>query len=336
MENVNQFIVKAAPEHQLADLPTLKFAYGRYEPIPNDINRRKHPKPITISSLLNPRELWERGTAKDFEVALKSYDLALKAVCIGKKKASSGHQLKELDEWGRTVLPELLRKRDEVVGSKGGRSWLEKEELVRIVNWIVLRGVYRPSKLRHSRMNRPELVREKTRRAYRILHYGNSVDPENQVFKPVPGYWDIINAVKVLCDGVRGVGPMAASAILNAYCPTIPFMSDEIVAVMPHLNGKKPQYTFEAYKALVKMLDAIAKRVGNGWTMATIEKAIWARAVCIRNGIREPEEQLTDVPVPRRKRKKEKDDEHKAKKKKTDEAAIVVVGVAQTAAVAQA
>ena len=72
------------------------------------------------------------------------------------------------------------------------------------------------------------------------------------------------------------VGPATASAILAPLYPAlVPFMSDELMAVVPGVV--KDQYTMTS---LTTLLEGVGARQAQSplktWTLADIEKALWS------------------------------------------------------------
>lgn len=64
-------------------------------------------------------------------------------------------------------------------------------------------------------MNRPELIREQSREAFRILRFGRHT--QEATGKPLLSFteqlneWDVQEAIKTISNGIRGVGPATAS-----------------------------------------------------------------------------------------------------------------------------
>uniref|UniRef100_A0A0D9VYJ0 Uncharacterized protein n=1 Tax=Leersia perrieri TaxID=77586 RepID=A0A0D9VYJ0_9ORYZ len=185
------------------------------------------------------------GDAVAWRAALAEYDGRLAA--LGKA------DLVEVDAFYRHDLPRLLHGRDP-------EPYLAKPELVRLLQWKLSRGKWRP----------------------RLMDFVNSledavVEPASRkAFAALPDLRKAITELTVL----KGVGPATASAVLAAYAPDVaPFMSDEaMVAAL----GNAKEYTLKQYLAFAEKLQTKSKELSSGgeiFTPSDVERALWSSAV---------------------------------------------------------
>ncbi len=114
---------------------------------------------------------------------------------------------------------------------------LEKAELVRLVEWKLARGKFRPL-LRYARE----------------LREADVVAATAPAFEPGAGFEASVGALVAL----RGVGPATASAVLSVARDDWPFMSDE--ALNATAGGRT--YTLPRLRQLVGQLAALGRRWG--------------------------------------------------------------------------
>ncbi|GAD95342.1 hypothetical protein PVAR5_3984 [Paecilomyces variotii No. 5] len=128
----------------------------------------------------------------------------------------------KLDEWRYEVLPGKMRERREE-GKKEG-VFIEKEELVQLMEWKLKHGVFRPTLLGLVKSNQAPLVRKTTSAAFAALP--SAGDGDDAAFPKA--------SLDALTEPLRGVGPATASLILCAGTGLsgseiqVPFFSDEI------------------------------------------------------------------------------------------------------------
>lgn len=167
---------------------------------------------------------------------------------------------------------------------------LTKEQLVRLVEWKLKRGKFRPALLGYARKQEDKAVMDVTSRAYEAIkpyccateaqaanHEGKAESTSD-----VPEH--VIDEALGILTSLKGIGPATASAIMASMHRSIPFMSDEALMVT---CGKR-EYTAKAYKNLVKALRATCsslrsqksdKGIENAmidWTVADVEMCIFA------------------------------------------------------------
>ena len=190
--------------------------------------------------------LWNRADCAAWEVARERYPAVL--------AASGGRRLVELDGWYHGELPKAL------AGRTPAR--LSLDELVRVVEWKMHRGVYRARNLQLVRGNDPAEVETASREAFAAA--------------PHP------TAPIARLARLRGVGPATASAVLAAAHPDVyPFFDDVVAAEIPDLG--RVDFTLKAYARYADRLRerAALLAVGcptGGWTPHAVGCALWADA----------------------------------------------------------
>ncbi|XP_020105184.1 uncharacterized protein LOC109721803 [Ananas comosus] len=192
---------------------------------------------------------FECGDAGAWRAALGAYAARVETLAGA---AASKRELLPLDSFYRGDLPLLLRRR-------GPKPFLSKSELLRVVQWKLSRGQWRPRLMGYAEALGEAEVEAASRAA----------------FAAIP---DLARAVSEL-TALKGVGPATASAILAAFAPEIaPFMSDE--AMMVAMGNK--EYTLKHYLAFAEKLQKKAKELsvdGESFTPTDIERALWSSVV---------------------------------------------------------
>ena len=168
--------------------------------------------------------------------------------------AQPGAGLVPLDTWYRQTLPGTIGRRDP--------PFLTHDELVRVTEWKMRRGVWRERNRRLVAANPPAAVEEASRAA----------------FAAIP---DLRRPVTLLA-ALAGVGPATASAMLAGVRPDLYPFFDEVVA--RQIPGLGP-VTFSAayyqrYAARLRERAAAlaAECAGAAWTAHDVSQALWAAA----------------------------------------------------------
>ncbi|KAM3859560.1 uncharacterized protein ACN63O_016093 [Diretmus argenteus] len=190
--------------------------------------------------------LWRRIYEKYWEVVE-----AKKSTGKGKKSG----KLLILDKWYQEELPRAIDGRPD--------KYVTLSELVKLMEWKLTRGKFRPRLQQLVASNSEETVEKCSRKAFSLL-------PDMQA------------AIAEL-SSLKALGPATASAVLAAGAPEqAAFMSDEAVESAP---GLKPiKYTAKHYALyLDKMVDCTKKlnKVDprQDWTPHRVELCLWAWAI---------------------------------------------------------
>lgn len=183
--------------------------------------------------------LWKSESPKDWQAALDSYEAVIEQQGVAR--------LPKLDRWYREELPASIAARK--------HPHVTHDELVRVTEWKMARGIFRPRNLVLVRGNAPELV-EKTSTA---------------ALAAIP---DPRRPIALLAD-LAGVGPATASAIAAAAAPDVyPFFDELVAAQVPGLGTVA--FTPAYYAKYAAALRDRAKALGGDWTPVRVEEALWA------------------------------------------------------------
>jgi len=124
-----------------------------------------------------------------------------------------------VDQWYMNILPVIIRE----------NGFLTQSEHIKLVEWKMHQGKFRPSLLKYAKDLDPDDVKRVTREA---------------LLSP-----DAYTLIKIYST-LKGVGIATASALCAAKFPHMPFMSDELLAqVFP--PPYKFKYTKKEYEACV-------------------------------------------------------------------------------------
>ncbi|PYH64817.1 uncharacterized protein BO88DRAFT_350236 [Aspergillus vadensis CBS 113365] len=162
-------------------------------------------------------------------------------------------------------------------GSGYGYGYLEKDELVRLMEWKMQHGTFRPALLGMIRSNSESVVRDATGRAFKALtthHTSKEGDEEEEKFPS--------EALDILTKALRGVGVATASLVLSlASTADVPFYSDDVYlwvcmgevpstsgsdrvkrGVYKRLNGElNVKYTMKEYRELWEGVKGLRERL---------------------------------------------------------------------------
>jgi hypothetical protein len=183
--------------------------------------------------------LWNQPSPADWRRALERYDAVV---------ADQGvPRLPELDAWYREELPAALAGR--------APAHVTRDELVRVTEWKMKRGVWRARNLALVKGNAA----------------GDVVSASREALAAAP---DPRAPIRILAR-LAGVGPATASAVAAAACPTVyPFLDDVVAGQVPGLGDVA--YTLAYYARYADALRERAAGLGGGWTPAMVERALWA------------------------------------------------------------
>ncbi|XP_044289710.1 uncharacterized protein LOC123025224 [Varanus komodoensis] len=170
-------------------------------------------------------------------------------------KGSKQKNLIALDNWYQEELPKSIMGRE--------IKHLTKQELIKLMEWKLSRGKFRPRLQQLVATNAEEVVEQCTKKGFQLLP-------------------DVAAAISEL-SRLKGVGPATASAILAAGAPdVVPFMADEAVA---SISGLAPiQYTLKHYMHYLDQIQSRVKKLNKAdpvktWTPHHVEMCLWAWSV---------------------------------------------------------
>ncbi|KAJ8245780.1 hypothetical protein GJAV_G00260240 [Gymnothorax javanicus] len=175
----------------------------------------------------------------------------LKSEGKGKKQG----KLLPLDKWYQDELPAVIAGRSE--------RFLTHSELVKLMDWKLTRGKFRPRLQQLVATNSSESVESCTKKAFGLLP-------------------DITAAITEL-SSLKALGPATASAVLAAGAPDqAAFMADEAVESIPAL--RPVQYTLKHYSLFLQRAmertEALNKvDARQDWTPHRVELCLWAWTV---------------------------------------------------------
>jgi hypothetical protein len=153
------------------------------------------------------------------------------------------------DHWYRDELPGLIAARRPAL--------VTRDELVKVTEWKMARGVWRQRNLILVRSNEPTAVENASRAA--LSQIPNPTTPVATLAK------------------LAGVGPATASAVLSAAAPEVyPFLDDLVADQVPDLGPV--DYTLKYYARYADALRQRAQQLGADWTPTMVERALWACA----------------------------------------------------------
>jgi hypothetical protein len=157
-------------------------------------------------------------------------------------------RLAELDRWYHRELPDAIAARRP--------PHVTLPELVRLAEWKMSRGVWRAPNLVLVRSNAPDAVRDVSAGALALMPHPT---------KPVA----------MLAKELKGVGPATASAVVAAARPDIyPFFDELVAEQLPGLSAVA--WTLGYYARYAEALRERAAALGDEWTPASLERALWA------------------------------------------------------------
>jgi hypothetical protein len=194
------------------------------------------PDPNRATRMAN---LWKSDEAAAWRAALESYEAVIDAQGVAR--------LAELDRWYRNELPTAIA---------GRRTpHVTHDELVRVTEWKMARGIFRPRNLVLVRGNPPATVEKTSTAALAAIP-----DPKRPI---------------ALLAELDGVGPATASAIAAAAAPDLyPFFDELVGAQVPGLGTLA--FTPAYYARYAAALRDRAEKLGRPWTPSTVEQALWA------------------------------------------------------------
>lgn len=150
---------------------------------------------------------------------------------------------------------------------------MSKDQLVRLVDWKLRRGKWRPRLLDYAKAAADEAVSDSSLRCFAIL--ANRQQANNECTA------DTLKASMAAIMELKGVGAATASAIISAADASVPFMSDDALSTC--LGSR--DYTVTA---AVRLMEAVQKKAralsrhGDAerkWTSRDVERCLFAAAL---------------------------------------------------------
>ena len=184
-------------------------------------------------------DLWATTSAEHWRSALDSYD----RVVAAQKVAA----LPELDHWYRDTLPKNIAARK--------TPHVTLDELTKLTQWKMARGVWRARNLALVKGNEPALVVTTSKTALALIPHPTA-------------------PISELAE-LAGVGPATASAVAAATAPEVyPFFDELVAGQVPSLGAVT--FTLGYYAKYAEALRERAKELGGQWTPVKVERALWA------------------------------------------------------------
>ena len=186
-------------------------------------------------------DLWSSTSAARWRSALDSYERVVEAQKVA--------ALPDLDRWYRETLPK------NIVARKAPHVTLD--ELTKLTQWKMARGVWRARNLALVKGNEPALVVTTSKTALSLIPHPTA-------------------PISELAE-LAGVGPATASAVVAAAAPEVyPFFDELVAAQIPALGTVA--FTLAFYARYAGAIRERARELGAGWTPVTVERALWANA----------------------------------------------------------
>lgn len=184
------------------------------------------------------KNLWLSDNPQQWHEVLQGYEHVVTQQGVAR--------LPELDSWYHHELPDNMRTRK--------APHITHHEMVRITEWKMARGVWRAPNLVLVRGNDVALV----------------VSTSTEALHAIPHPTKPIATLATLA----GVGPATASAVAAAFAPHLyPFFDELVAAQVPALG--KVAWTMGYYGKYASALRERAGALGDVWTAAMVERALW-------------------------------------------------------------
>lgn len=183
--------------------------------------------------------LWTANSEARWRDALRTYPVVIARQGVPR--------LPDLDAWYRDELPAAMAKRRP--------RHVTHAELVQLTEWKMARGVWRAPNL--------------------VLVKGNDVERVKETSAAALASAPHPTAPIAALTKLDGVGPATASALAAVAEPTLyPFFDELVAAQVPGLGAVK--WTLGYYAKYAEALRERARALGDSWTPAMVERAVWA------------------------------------------------------------
>ncbi|XP_078347557.1 uncharacterized protein LOC144632717 isoform X1 [Oculina patagonica] len=200
--------------------------------------------------------LYNASEVEPWRETFELYEKILKLKAEREKKERAV-KLLELDNWFQNQLPQEINKRPE--------QFLTQEEVIKLMEWKLTRGKFRPRLTQLIQANSSETVKEVTSKAFKCLP-------------------DVKLAITELTK-LKAVGPATASAILCAGNRQVPFMADEAMQAIPGFG--KIDYSLKFYLQYLEKIrsclkNLIQKDSQGEWNEHKVELCLWAHVTGLK------------------------------------------------------
>ena len=184
-------------------------------------------------------DLWDSTSTKRWREALDRYATVVEAQGVA--------ALPGLDAWYRDTLPANIAARK--------TPHVTLEELSRLTQWKMARGVWRARNLALVKGNDAALVVTTSKAALAAIP-----DPRAPI---------------AMLAELAGVGPATASGVAAAAAPEVyPFFDELVAGQVPGLGAVA--FTLPYYVRYAAALREKAAALGGEWTPVMVERALWA------------------------------------------------------------
>jgi hypothetical protein len=186
-------------------------------------------------------DLWSNQDPAAWQAALDAYEAVI--------DRQGSRRLPEHDRWYRNDLPEII-------GARTPRH-VTLDDLARIVEWKMTRGVWRARNLALAKSNDRDNV---------IKVSADAFAADLATTRPL-----------TILGALFGVGPATASAVIAAVHPAeFPFYDEIVGAQIPDLPPV--DFTLKIYTRYAAALRVRAAEFGPDWTATQVERALWSNA----------------------------------------------------------
>jgi len=183
--------------------------------------------------------LWSSTDLTRWRSALTSYENVIARQGVAK--------LPDRDRWYRTELPAALAARRP--------RHITLPELVKLTEWKMSRGKWRPRNLVLVKGNPAESVKAASAAGLALVPHPTA--PISKIAE------------------LEGVGPATASAVVAAAEPGLyPFFDELVAGQIPGLGAVA--FTLGYYARYAERIRERATALGGRWTPAMVERALWA------------------------------------------------------------
>jgi hypothetical protein len=203
----------------------------------------------SINQKPKPEDVWESNDVGLWESCWNNYELHI-------QNSAKPDVLIELDEWYYKTFPNVMKE----------QKYINLDQYIMMIQWKLNRGVYRPSLLKYARAQDESAVQEASACVYTAFKGGDCRSFDN------------VKVAINMFTKLKGVGVATASVLLSAICPSVPFMSDELLRIVLR-QPTKFKYSMPEYKQCYEQATEKAKCLGKSWTASKVERVVFALSI---------------------------------------------------------